>query len=814
MDRSPAKEQKPTENTGRSDLHPQTQPSSKDSLPDRPPHTEHGPEDLSSEPLSSPLGGARIPNPPQGQSNEPLRALPIDTPQQRIINKLQAGPPPDTPQKRISDKLRQMPPRDTPQQRIIDKLLGKTSLGAVRDSLPTEDEKQKTRPWSPEDTLTQRNPGHSAPIAPKVPEVAAKDKEAATAEEGFTEGRIVQPGSLRLHASLDQMNRALADPGYLSGILVDMPTGTSVLVHNSTLHSAKKQVIAHVGGRIYPGWCSGHPSEIRLLPRKEKKKTEKQEERKEQKEREATKAERIEKIQSTADKSGNKGLDFDSSREDYIDFIRGLSGFGAGGLATTGSLRLEMELKFAALGEVVWGAGRAEIGGKMAFDTTIDVQDDRRLRATGGVEITGFGEGSVLWDLAKVGLDLKLKFSLTGVYESPEHFAVYLRAKVLEFLAGLTATIEKKGFEAPEKIASAGDHLEEASADVNHYGEILTLLEGRAMAEGHVAASLAGGSTTVQGAASRSSIRALSPSKGRSRPGGTTEYAFQVSIDIAGLGGATLEIAHSATQDHPNPDNDGQYLNVKAFIHGSAKVDKKELQLLIEGIDLGQRGRLDLHVLETFAGRLAEGLRKKMEALKVPSHYDLSGQRKKGLLLELNYVQSAPGAEYALQYFRTTYKKVTEYNSETEMSYGPGAASAGLSTGVTLRSTWEAGIFEVMGSNTLSYVSTVYNGLMNRKSGDRRDWDTYMTLHFKGLRDIALQLGDPLSNARTEYRSKGLHAEDYIAHCEQARGQYGADHSLEKGLEVQLVKGLESYILIPLRKQVKQDTDALYNTNP
>ncbi len=623
----------------------------------------------------------------------------------------------------------------------------------------------------------------------------------ATDSGGFTEGLIIQSGSLRLYSSLGQLNKGLADRSYYGGILVDMPPGTKLLVYNSTINDAKKRVKAYVNGKEYDGFCSGHPSEVRLLSSPEEKKKQ-----------EAETEERIKKLEKGSKKSGSKGLDFDSSKEDYIDFVKGLSGFGIDGLATTGSMRLDVELTFAALGKVLWGGGRAEIGGKLAIGAGINVQDDRRLRVSGGVKITGFGKGSVLWKLIDAGVDLSLEFSLTGVYESPEHFAVYMRAKVLEFLASLSTTIEKKGFDAPSKIASAVENLNEANTEANNYGEILTVIEGKGTAEAHISSSVAGGDIEITGSASRSTTLPVSPSKGRGKTGRNIEYAVGVSIDVEGIGGVNIDLVYNDIKDNPNPDNNGRYLNVKAFVYGNTEVSYEEFSLLIDGIGLGSFGVLNMDTLEAIANKLAMGLQRKIKSQpKIPAKYDLWGKRKKGLVLELNYVNSDDNKDYELQYFRSTFKNTTKYGSSTDLTSGGGLGGAGVSAGVSIKSVLEAGVFEVMGSDTLSYASTVYNGLMNRKSGDRSDWDTYSAVHFAGLRNIALQLGNPKSNARAEYNSKGLNADAYIALCEKAFNMthFSLD-SLHDGLEVQLVKGLERYILIPLRKQTQKDANALY----
>ncbi len=625
---------------------------------------------------------------------------------------------------------------------------------------------------------------------------SATDTATATDSGGFTEGLIIQSGSLRLYSSLGQLNKGLADRSYYGGILVDMPPGTKLLVYNSTINDAKKRVKAYVNGKEYDGFCSGHPSEVRLLSSPEEKKKQ-----------EAETEERIRETTTSAKKSTKKGITFDSGKKDYVDFINGLGGFGAGGVVTTGSIGLGMEISFAALGTVLWGVLETEIGGKLGLKGNINVQDDRRLRVTGAIKIASYAKGSVLWDLVKLEGEKFLEVSLTGVYESPEHLAAIMYNGVMSVLANLYEILEKHHIKAPSSISDSPDKQKASQSDIKRYKEVV-LVAGAADGESvsvetsAKASKIIGAGIKIEGGGKRSAYRPYTDTKRKGKKATNTEKFFKVTVDL-GRGGLELSATYNDINNDPNPDNNGQYLNLKAFIYGNFEVSYEEFSLLINGMPL-PKGAFNIDTLEKMANFLAKGLRKSVKPSTKLSRYDLGANRKGGSVMEFNLVNvgSREKSDYALQYFRTSLRTEVNYNTESDFTSGGGAGGVGVRAGVDIDGELEFGLLEILGNGTLTYISTVYNGLMNRRGG-QKDWNAYKVLHFVGIRDIAIRLGNPQSNVRKEYTAQGISAGSYLTLCEKAYQQYKKG-SLENGLAVQLVEGMESYVLPVMRTNTKK----------
>ena len=413
----------------------------------------------------------------------------------------------------------------------------------------------------------------------------------------------------------------------------------------------------------------------------------------------------------------------------FLSKLLNLSSVGVGAIAT--------DLKFK-LGLSV-GAQKLLSLSVMPFlslGAALNVQDDRRLRITGSL---GFGAGIEAQFLVflKAYANIGKKFSITGVYQDVDHFA----ARVISKLEGVSAAI-KKGLKkllkkqtkpkkqlTPEEIQALKD-FNASMGDSETYDE-LRLIEpltartnetnkeaGASIAE---TVGLSGSKSTAKNTFYKNTPTGARRSRARQRI-----YTFSVFIKIPGAINATVDFTRTLITNHANPDNNGDYFNFKITPGTAIPFSKDFLSKMAENIPTTQGFTLD---------NIGESIESNMESAAESSDFmETLGQPAEGnFALEFNYVsrrdphektfkEQVESGDYFLQYARFSTSVSKSAKHDAEMPILPGLSGKFGFEGSLERS---SSLFEIAGTNTATYIQTIYDGLMNRGRRGQKQWNSY-----------------------------------------------------------------------------------------
>lgn len=241
-------------------------------------------------------------------------------------------------------------------------------------------------------------------------------------------------------------------------------------------------------------------------------------------------------------------------------------------------------------------------------------------------------------------------------------------------------------------------------------------------------------------------------------------YSLGVEVDGVGI---SLGLSYTDIANHANADNDGSYRNISVTFNNLPDIAKvkggvaKDLQ----GLEAALGGTMDPKITLQLAAGLIAGYVKKqvssMSAFEMNSWQKMksgaTGEGKFGtsnsLTAEFNFIKSGDNNEFALQYFRLSAGAEAKYGWDASIPVASlyGVANIDVYTNGNVGANASAGVFEILGNNTLSYLITVYNGLVytdgeiaNNFATDKFGrWTKYRSTHMPAIKQMIMALGSP-----------------------------------------------------------------------
>jgi hypothetical protein len=394
----------------------------------------------------------------------------------------------------------------------------------------------------------------------------------------------------------------------------------------------------------------------------------------------------------------------------------------------------------------------------ISLDGTINVADDRRLRVGATLSFGAESELNVfqLWKVhAKIGMSL----SIGAAFEDEKHFAAFLISRIAKLLKGFKRVLLGRAKErnrqlTPEEIAAlqelrvgSGD---EGYEELSEKGVSVTARSVGLSSE--VGTTLAGVGGTVGASEKRTNFFKDNAEGQRvKKTGHTTTFTF--SPKLPGLP-FDISVTRTIITNDANPDNDGDYLNIKVaptFSIGPGKLQQALLNAptIFSGSDFEDGCKRFVHAVVDPANLLV------LAGVGSPAT----------AALEFNMVsQTAPSegksfrkqisdGDYFLQYARLT-KNFSLSLLEAEQEIPTSVPGLNVNMKETLSLSRSVSAYERLGSRTLTYIQTVYNGLLNRGRRGQGQWEAYREQHKSEIYDMFVAIGDPTSAASAE--AKGL----------------------------------------------------------
>ncbi len=460
------------------------------------------------------------------------------------------------------------------------------------------------------------------------------------------------------------------------------------------------------------------------------------------------------------------------------------------------------------LGVSVGARGGAKAGLNVTYHQNLWIEDDRKIRSSTGVGANAFGEVG-LAGLIGGGADASLGYGRTKVFASPEQWAAYTSQKCIR--SGLNMVRRKKQLAVynAAKADLIDNSYQGRKENKKNFSQLLPLLginsenyeeienlSKQSVTKVNVYKGKLGAKfdAPVAGVSLNASEKILDFRK-KDKVNGIKNRRTAGVVSVGGsfkLGGLLdVQVAYTRIKNHANPDNDGTYLNLKfvsgVSLKGGIKGESAE-KLCNQGwLEAAQNFEEQLvdagHVLDhgTPENPIPAGDREIMnEAIdKVKKAFgfnhlekifedipvNLSGNIQAGSStgLELNFVLGMRNSGgWRLQYRRTFH----DFNASAEGSVAAGGPinvdfGMGISKG--------GGTDRSLGTSTLTYLLTVYNGLTKRQKSrdsarsDRApkspdEWLNFAHAHKSDIITIFQNIGQGDDNSKLTKEIQSDHA--------------------------------------------------------
>ena len=461
------------------------------------------------------------------------------------------------------------------------------------------------------------------------------------------------------------------------------------------------------------------------------------------------------------------------------------------------------------------GKLNAKVGLAVEISLGINVQDDRRLRATTGIAFKAIAELKFpLIFEAKVTVDL-FSITSTAVYRDEYQWAarltdqlamkvVYLRAAASLGFADKVDLTPREGIEILELAIKLADSQSQ-KADFKQYIGLLKLkvvhVESAEILKLHGSLSSVAAKSGI--GLDLNTIPKMWTAK---RPVTVPEDQRFVYMreDLASwetLTGSQREVVISLTipgftvgfkvitiSNHPSLDNDGVYLNIS--------LAKGALFEFIEGQSFADKGGKDIELAAGSLKGMADEVKtvtdkfpncsKWEDASKLFSSAEFKGifgkkswglALKSGITGELNFIWSQ--GLFRLQYFRLSGSSCIETSTSVPIPIPFVGPLLSFDLGFSLNLSHS--MFEVMGDNTFSYLLTIFNGFNHptrnepkrQLKGDAKDWtglalwNEYINNHNQEVWDILCKIAEEGSAVHKEVKGIGAEGANLIASCRQ-----------------------------------------------
>ncbi|MFW6063636.1 MAG: hypothetical protein ACOC9V_05605, partial [Chloroflexota bacterium] len=386
---------------------------------------------------------------------------------------------------------------------------------------------------------------------------------------------------------------------------------------------------------------------------------------------------------------------------------------------------------------------------------TMKVGDDRSLSVGASLEFGAQSELDIakLWKLhAKIGM----KLALAGSFEDEKHLAAYIIAHIAKLLKGFKRLIlgrardrrkqlTREEIAAVNQLGMPGDS-EEGYEELSKKGvSSHSRSVGINSEVGTEIASTVG--VTVTGGATRTTTFKRNAKGKRVKKVGTTRtvaFKLSISLPIKALD-VKFEIAVTRTIASSGSDS----LNVK--ITPSIPFGKPLLEQALQNAPTVLNGGDMEEVMKRFIRSMFDPINIASLAGALPTESPA---------LEFNLVSRVPvktgksffkqlkDGDYFLQYARLTKNFSKEVTAKQVIPTNvPGL---NVSLGQSLKFARSVGTGEYLGSRTLTYIQTVYNGLLNRGRRGQNQWNQYREAHKHQIYQMFISVADPSSAASQE----------------------------------------------------------------
>ena len=396
----------------------------------------------------------------------------------------------------------------------------------------------------------------------------------------------------------------------------------------------------------------------------------------------------------------------------------------------------------------------------LGYSGSLNIQDDRKFRVSHSLALTA-GASAELAGVLSASAAGELSRAKTEVFTDADHWAAVMSLRLNSFT--------KKLYEQEQLKGAVEEEYDPATAKV--------LLQNQRLAEDgttKVTATKLSGSLEA-GVLGSGIAGTLDKSWSTFEKNGETKESTQVtkSFTVKPAGDLSIAMTWTNIRGHANPDNDGDYWNLK--LSASAKLaailQEKPEDPVYEEWEQNLREKLGVEsqpdaggaspilaeqgLIEDAAGASDAGyaggvvkavtdyLGTSVAELKV-EHSGLLGGLELGVeqsasrAIEWNFVKTTKvtGSEgLVLQYRRVSGSKGMSASGSVPLG-DLGAASVSL--GVSASKSRSTMISEKVGTNTLTYLLTVFNGLtaaddrdVRRQVGVAGRWETYLESHEK-----------------------------------------------------------------------------------
>lgn len=461
-------------------------------------------------------------------------------------------------------------------------------------------------------------------------------------------------------------------------------------------------------------------------------------------------------------------------QECHMANLKGLVKYLRGG--ETGSMDIGLKVGVSAGMSSPDGSTKASAGVFIKVGLNVNVQDDRKFRATGSIGIGSELGGSFAGEMVKAGISSGLTGSFTRVFLDDNQWAAWLAFKLAKLHAhmrhAMTRTSHFKGSGKSKIDKDDMAMLEEAfGPDGAAYAKQILKYNRGDIPENAITsvtalkAELGANSNLfLIGADLSKSEQAMRFTKedGSSHTGYVGSYSSTIKV-----GALSLTATRNSIVGHANPDNDGEYINLALTLPpptaevaiedpdagNSAEVLQDAGDLLKEiGLPENDDAVPDWYsnLSKVISGKIASfpALKKCMDVF---DKIGISVSKKYGY--EVNYVQNDDTGIYHEQYRRQIGGAGLSVSGSAPVMPGLNVdAGIEMSAGRTQN--------EQLGTTTTTYIETVYNGLAPR---DRRDvkvgvldnfsngqWRTWATGHRQSILAIARGLTNTRSNVYKE----------------------------------------------------------------
>lgn len=433
--------------------------------------------------------------------------------------------------------------------------------------------------------------------------------------------------------------------------------------------------------------------------------------------------------------------------------------------SNTFSVNLFFNINLGVKADVLNGMFGIGGGGVFGVSCTLNRQDDRLVRGGWAIKYGGQFVSDILWFIHYTR-EWTGKSSRTAVYRDMPHFAAACFDTLKE---GYNYVAEHSKGKLPQ--FQYGDYDGEGYNWQGLANRPSTKVHGH---ESAVSNELKLGVDGVNASATGSWGNSDSTSHFYKEQGDNTITKtstqsvkdYNLNLDVDGVG-IDLGLAYTDIANHANADNDGSYKNISVTFNNFPRFAKLKAGLAkdLQGLQAALASTADpVASLQLAAGLIAGFVKNQissMSAFEMSSWQKMksgsTGSSKGGTSSsftgEWNFIKSGSEDEFALQYFRLSggVGAKGEWDASVPVASLYGVASIDVYTNGNAGANASAGLVEILGGNTVSYLITAYNGLVYTEDevaqGFAKNrfgrWENYRSTHMPAIKQMIKALGNP-----------------------------------------------------------------------